>query len=164
MAARRLEAAASANEKQAFAALFFFFTRSELGDRSTYQSVTLAKSFLSWTKLGFEIWSRKWKQKDKFALNNAEQWWKIHGIQNWLVELHGSILSCLGPAIVQDSRSFEFSGAVAYISLHSTMYTTIIDRQDTCWARFVWKDARPPLFFPTTKWRKKSLNSVTVHL
>ena len=28
------------------------------------------------------------------------------------------------------------------------MYTTIINRQDTCWARFVWKDARPPLFSP----------------
>ena len=28
---------------------------------------------------------------------------------------------------------------------------------------FAWKDARPPLFFPTTKWRKKSLNCVTVH-
>ena len=52
------------------------------------------------------------------------------------------------------SRLARLSGAVAYISLHSTMYTTTIDRQDTCWARFAWKDARPPLFFPTTKWRK----------
>ena len=45
------------NEKQAFAALFFFFTCSKLRDRSTseYQSVALAKSFVSRTKLGFEI-------------------------------------------------------------------------------------------------------------
>ena len=79
MAARRLEAAAPANEKQAYAALFFFFTCSELRDRSTselqYQSVTLAKSFIFRTKLGFEIWSRKWKQKGKFTLNNAEISW-----------------------------------------------------------------------------------------
>ena len=56
MAARRLEAAAPANEKQAFAALFFF-TSFELRDQSTsgYQSVTLAKAFLSRTKMGFEI-------------------------------------------------------------------------------------------------------------
>ena len=62
------------------------------------------------------------------------------------------------------SKLATLSGAVVYISLHSTMYSTIIDRQDTCRARFAWKDALPPLFFPTTKWRKKSLNSVTVHL
>ena len=153
MAARRLEAAAPANEKQASAALFFF-TSSELCDRSTsgYQSVTLAKSFLSRTKLGFEIWSRKWKQKDKFAL---EKWAKIHW--NHLKQAGGSprtIVSWLGPTIVQDSQSFTVSGSVAYILLHSTMYTTIIYRQDTCWARFAWKDERPPLFFPTTKWRK----------
>ena len=30
------------------------------------------------------------------------------------------------------SRLARLSGAVAYISLHSTMYTTIIDRHDTC--------------------------------
>ena len=51
MAARRLEAAAPANKKQAFAALVFFtsFEEFELRDQSTsgYQSVTLAKSFLS---------------------------------------------------------------------------------------------------------------------
>ena len=60
MAARRLEAAAPANEKQAFAALFFF-TSFELRNQSTsgYQSVTLAKSFLSRTKMGLEIRSRK---------------------------------------------------------------------------------------------------------
>ena len=34
----------------------------------------------------------------------------------------------------------------------------------SCEALRPWKIARPPLFFPTTKWRKKSLNSVTVHL
>ena len=34
----------------------------------------------------------------------------------------------------------------------------------SCEALRPWKIARPPLFFPTTKWRKKSQNSVTVHL
>ena len=60
MAARRLEAAAPANEEKAFAVLFFF-TSFELRDQSTseYQSVTLAKSILSRTKMGFEIRSRK---------------------------------------------------------------------------------------------------------
>ena len=33
-----------------------------------------------------------------------------------------------------------------------------------CEALRPWKIARPPLFSPTTKWRKKSLISVTVHL
>ena len=32
---------------------------------------------------------------------------KIHGNQNRLAELHGSILSCLCPKIVQDSRGFQ---------------------------------------------------------
>ena len=45
MAARRPEAAAPANEKQAFAALFYLFKGFELRDRLTseYQSVSLAK-------------------------------------------------------------------------------------------------------------------------
>ena len=75
MAARRLEAAASASEEKAFTALFFF-TSFELRDQSTsgYQSDTVAKSFLSRTKMGFEIRSRKWKQKDKFA---HEKWGKF---------------------------------------------------------------------------------------
>ena len=155
MAARRLEAAVPTNMLQAFAAIFI--TCSELRDwlTSECQSVALAKSILSRTKLGFEIWSRKWKEK--FA---HQQWWKIHGIQKRLAELHRSWA-------VLFRRSFktrDLSGAVVYISLHSTMYTTPIDRQNTCRARFIWKDTRPPLFFPTTKWRKKSLNSVTVHL
>ena len=81
MAARRLETAAPANEKQAFAALFFF-TSFELRDQSTsgYQSITLAKSFLSRTKMGFEVRSRKWKQKDKFA----HEKWGIHGTKTGL--------------------------------------------------------------------------------
>ena len=76
MAARRLEAAAPANEKQAFAALFFHHCFG-LRDQSTsgYQSVTLAKLFLSRTKkMGFEIRSRNWKQKNKFA---HEKWGKL---------------------------------------------------------------------------------------
>ena len=127
----------------------FFFTCSELRDRLTleYQSVTLAKSFPSPTKLGFEIWSRKWKQNDKFALNGEKFMESKTGLQSstdrsWAVLVRQSFKTC------------GLSGAVVYISLHSTMYTPIIDRQDTYWARFVWKDARPPLFFPTTKWRK----------
>ena len=109
-------------------------------------------------RMGFEIRSRKWKQKDKFAHENGENSWnpkQACGAPRIELELSWS---------EDRSRLARLSGAVAYISLHSTMYTTIIDRQDTCWVRFAWKDARPPLFFPTTKWRKKSLNSVTVHL
>ena len=71
---------------------------------------------------------------------------KIHGNQNRAPQID------LELSWSEDrSRLARLSGAVAYISLHSTMYTTIIDRQYTCWARFAWKDARPPLFFPTTK-------------
>ena len=159
MAARRLEAAAPANEKQAFAALFFFtsFEEFELRDQSTsgYQSVTLEKSFLS-DEDG--LWDKIKKVKTKRQVCPWKMG-KIHGNQNRAPRID------LELSWSEDhSRLTRLSGAVAYISLHSTMYTTIIDRQDTCWARFAWKDARPPLFFPTTKWRKKSLNSVTVHL
>ena len=151
-----------AGQREAGQCRTFFFTSFELRDQSTlgYQSVTLAKSFLSRTKMGFEIRSRKWKQKDKFA---HEKWGKFMETKKGLRTStdRSWVLSCLGPKIVQDSRGIQVQ---LRISLHSTMYTAIIDRQDTCWARFAWNDARPPLFFPTTKWRKKSLNSVTVHL
>ena len=160
MAARRLEASTPANEKQVFAALVFF-TSFELWDQSTsgYQPVTLANSFLSRTKMAFEIRSRKWKNKKiSLPMKNGENSWKPKQ-------------ACWAPRTdltlswsEDRSRLARLSGAVAYISLHTTMYTTIIDRQDTCWARFAWKDARLPLFFPTAKWRKKLLNSVTVHL
>ena len=145
MAARRLEAAAPANEKQFEGTLphFFFFVCSKLRDRSTseYQAVTLAKSFLSRTKLGFEIWSRKWKQKGKFAMNNGENFMESKtGLQAPRIDLELSW---------SDDRSrLAIFQVHSCISLHSTMYTTIMDRQDTCCARFVWKDARPPLFSP----------------
>ena len=149
MAARRLEAAVPANEKQAFVALFLHLFRAS-------RSIDVGISVAGWVSYPCKViplsdevglWDLIKKVKTKRQVC-PEQWWKIHGIQNRPVELHGSILNCLGPTIVQDSRPFELSGAVAYISLHSTMYTTTIDRQDTCWARFVWKDARPPLFSP----------------
>ena len=111
-------------------------------DITTDQSVTLAKSFLSRTKMGFEIRSKKWKQKDKLAHENGENSWKPKqacGAPRIDLELSWS---------EDRSRLARLSGAVAYILLHSTMYTTISDRQDTCWARFAWKDARPPLFSP----------------
>ena len=107
------------------------------------------------------LWDKIKKVKTKktsLPMKNGENSWKPKqacGAPRIYLELSWS---------EDRSRLARLSGAVAYISLHSTMYTTIIDRQGTCWARFAWKDARPPLFFPTTKWRKKSLNSVTVHL
>ena len=114
------------------------------------------KSKKSFVCVSLHCWPwRKWK--DKFA---HQQWWKIHGIQNRLAELHGSILSSWVVLVRRSFKTCDLSGAVVYNSLHGTMCTTTIDRQDTCWARFVWKDTRPPLFFPTTKWRK----NVTVHL
>ena len=105
MAARRLEAAAPANEKQAFAALFFF-TSFERRDQSTsgYESVILAKSFLSRTKMGFFDKIKKVKRKRQVC---PWKMGKIHGNKNRLAELHGLILSCLGPKIVQDSRGFQ---------------------------------------------------------
>ena len=73
MAARRLGAAAPANESQALAALFFLhrFGASRSIDVGASISWQLApeKSFLSRTKLSLR--SRKRKQKDKLA---HEQW------------------------------------------------------------------------------------------
>ena len=123
--------------------------------RSISESVTLAKSFLSRTKLGFEIWSRKLKQTH-FPWMVKNSWNPKQACRAPRIDLELSW---------SDDRSrLAIFQVQLHISLHSTMYTTIIDRQDTCWVRFVWKDARLPLFSPTTKWHKKSLNSVTVHL
>ena len=81
---------------------FFFFACSKLCDQSTseYQAVTLAKSFLSRTKLGFEIRSRKWKQKGKFAVNNGENFMESKtGLQSstdrsWAVLVRQSFKTC----------------------------------------------------------------------
>ena len=109
--ARRLEAAAPANESQALAILFFSSpVRSFAIDRrrSTSQLSTCpCKVILLSDEVGFEIWSRKWKQLKKTSLPWTMV--KIRGVQNWLVELHGSILSCIGLTIVQDLRSFRCS-------------------------------------------------------
>ena len=103
----------------------FFFTCSELHDRSTsaYQSVTLAKSCLSRRKLGFEIIIKKVKAKRKVC---PEQWWKIHGIQNGLQSSTDRSWAVL---VRRSFKTRDLSGAVVYISLHSTMYTTTIDRR-----------------------------------
>ena len=140
--------------------VFFLPVRSIAIDRrrSISQLPLQSPSFLS-DKVGFEIWSRKWK--DKFA---HQQWWKFHAIQKRLAVLQSSTDRSWGVLFRRSFKTRDLSGVVVYVSLHSTMYTRTIDRQDTCWARFVWNDTRLPLFFPTTEWRKKSLNSVTVHL
>ena len=71
-------------------------------------------------------------------------------------------LSCLGPTIVKDLRSFRWS--CVYFPTQYNVHYDNWQAGHLCWTRFVSKDSRPPLFFPTTKWHKKSLNSVTVHL
>ena len=94
-------------ESLALAALFSSPVRSFAVDgcRSINQlAPCLCKVIPLLDEVGFEIWSWKWKQKDRFA---HEQWWKIRGIQNRRPEIHGSILRCLGPTIVQHSQSFR---------------------------------------------------------
>ena len=46
---------------------------------------------------------------------------KIHGNQNRLAELHGSILSCLGPKIVQDSRGFQVQLRIFHYTVQCTL-------------------------------------------
>ena len=156
MAARRLEAAAPANKKQAFA--FTFFLRRFRASRSINVGVSVSypcKVILSRTKTGFEIRSRKWKQKDKLSMKNGEYSWKTKqacGSPRIDLELSWHSWSEDRSRL---ARLSQVSGAVAYISLRSTIYATIFDRQDTCWARFAWKDARPPLFFPHNKMAQK---------
>ena len=103
MVAKRLEAAAPANELQALVAIFFFGASRLIAvgvSVSCPCKVVLLSLELSWA---FEIWWRR--EKTSLPINNGEK----HGIQNRLAELHGSILRCLGPTIVQDSRSFRCS-------------------------------------------------------
>ena len=149
MAARRPEAAAPANDLQALTALFFSSpVRSFVIDRrrSISESPLQSRSSLG-TKLAFEIWSRKLKQTG-FPWTMVKNSWNPKQ-------------ACRAPQIDlelswSDDRSrLAIFQVQLYISLHSTMYTTIIDRQGTCWARFVWKDAWPPLFFPHNKMAQK---------
>ena len=150
MAARRLEAAAPTNESHAFAVLFssspvwsFLIDRR----RSISQLATcLAKSFLSRAKLGFRYDQESENKKTSLPMSNGEKFVEFKtGVQS-------STDRSWGVLVRRSFKTYDLSGAVVYISLHSTMYTTIIDGQDTGWVRFVWKDARPPLFFPTIKW------------
>ena len=109
---------------------FFFSTSFELRDQSTsgYQSVTLAnaKSFLSRTKMGFEIRSRKWKQKDKFA---HEKWGKFMetktGLRSstdrsWVVLLRRSF---------QDSRGFQVQQFSSSCEYFATQYSVHYDNR-----------------------------------
>ena len=123
MAAGRLEAAAQANEKQAFAALFFF-TSFELRDWGISQLPLQSHSSLGRRRaLGKDQKSEN--KKTSLVMKNGENSWKPKqacGAPRIDLELSWS---------EDRSRPARLSGAVAYISLHSTMYTTIIDRQDT---------------------------------
>ena len=73
-------------------------------DYLIFKATTRPISHIHW-----RIAVRKWKAK--FA---HQEWWKLHGIQNRLAELHRSILSCFGPTIVQDSPSFRWSCVFCY--------------------------------------------------
>ena len=105
---------------------FFFSWSLELRNRSTseYQSVAHlhTNSFFSRMKSGFKNWSKNWEQKGDVA--QQRRTWKmvkkIPGIQNRPAQLHESILSCLGPTIVQASRSFRCScvDSVAQFNVH----------------------------------------------
>ena len=83
---------------------------------------------------------------------------KTPGIQNRLAQFHGSILSCLGPTIAPTSQSFtSFSLMVQLHGLLCTLYNVHYDKRhagDLLRALHLEKNARPPLFFPTTKWLK----------
>ena len=160
MAARRRKAAAPVKEKQALAALFFSSPVPSFAIDRRWSISQLPLQSHSESSLG-RSWalryrSRKWKQK--VALNNGEKFMESK------TGLHSSTDRSWAVLVRRSFKTRDFSGAVVCISLLSAMYTTIIDRQGTCWACFVWKDAQPPLLFPTTKLGKKSLNSVTVHL
>ena len=110
MAARRLEAAAPAESQALIGCTFFFFTGLELRDRLTSEHQSVGNLPLkSYSSLGRSwVWDQESKNK-MTSLPMNRQWWKIRGIQNRSAELHGSILRCLGPTIVQDSWSFRCS-------------------------------------------------------
>ena len=96
-------------------------------------------------------WALRYDQeseKTSLPINNGE---KFHGIQNRLAELHGSILTCLGSTIIQDSRSFRCS-CVYFATQYNKHYGNRQARRSLSALR--WKDTQPPLFFPTTKWHK----------
>ena len=116
MAARRLEAAAPANEQHAFAALFFLHS-SQLRDRSTsgYQSVTLAKSFLSgWS------WTLRYDQesenKDKVAHKKWGQFMETKTGLRSSTDRSWVVLVRLFKRFNNNSKTRYLSGAVAYFT------------------------------------------------
>ena len=125
---------------------------------SEYQSVTLAKSFLSRTKLSFEIMIKKGKTKRQTCpltmVNNSY-------IQNWLADLHGSILSC--PWSDDRSRLAIFRCSCVYFT---TQYNVHYDNRLAGHLLSVLRLERctAAIILPHNKMAQKSLNSVTVHL
>ena len=144
MAARRLEATAPANKKQALLHFFFLHLVPSIAiDRRRGISQLPLQSHSS---LG-RSWALSFDQES--ANEKTSLPWTM--VKNSWNPKHACKAPQIDPTVlVQQSRfnTRNLSGAVVCISLHSTMCTSIIDRQDTSWARFVWKDARLPLFFP----------------
>ena len=139
MAARRLEDAAPANEKQAFVVLFFLhlFRASRSIDVSLAVSSPCKVMPLS-NKVGLWDYHQESEKKENFALNNGEKFMESKTACRAPRIKHG-------PTIVQDSWSSRCSG-VYFATQYNVHYG---NRQlDICWALFVWKAAQPPLFFP----------------
>ena len=158
MAARRLEAVAPANEKQAFVTLSFSPVSSFAINRRRGESVTLAKSFLSRTKMGFEIRSRKWKQKDKFA---HKKWGKF-------METKTGLRSSTDRSwVVFVRRSFKtreaFRCSFVYFATQSNVHYD--NRQPGhLLSALCLERCTAAIIFPYNKMAQKSLNSVTVQL
>ena len=141
----------------------FFSSSINVGASISWQ-LALAKSFLFRTKLGLRYDQESENKKTSLPMNNGEKFVEFKTC------VQRSTDRSWGALVRRSFTTRDLSGAVVYnfatqYNVHfEKMHTTIINRQDTCWARLVWKDARPPWIFPATKWRKKSPNSVTVHL
>ena len=91
-------------------------------------------------------------------MNNGK---KIHGIQTRLAELRIDLEGALVRRSIKP-RDLSSRSCVDF----ATQYNVLYDKWQTghllCVLRL--EIAQPPLFSPTTKWRKRSPNSVRVHL
>ena len=121
MAARRLEAAAGQREARLCRTFFlhqFRASRSiDVGVSISYPCKVIPLSDED------GLWDKIKKVKTKRQVSPWKMG-KIHGNQNRLVELHGSILSCLGPKIVQDdleSRGFQVQLCIFCYTVQCTL-------------------------------------------
>ena len=134
---------------------FFFFTVPSFAiDRRRGISQSHLQSHSSQDEVGLWDMIKKVKTKTSLPIKNGEKFMETKTGLRSSTDRSWVVLVRRFKRFNNNSKTRYLSGAVAYFTTQYNVHND--NQQDTCWARFAWKDARPPLIFPTTKWRKKN--------